>query len=180
MAVTPKTLGVTSAISTAEPKPLDLKLSNELEDTLRKFDIFEPENELNERINVLLQLDALAKAWIKEVSLEKNLRYNRVLVLAMLFVLLMFAPFVLVGNAGNETVAAVFQWIFLIILGIQGVVVFIVQVVLNDEVRKSWATVYTGSQLQRSLRSFSDSIRVSMNYFRSTVTIQYLIHYREF
>ncbi|KAL5271852.1 hypothetical protein ACHWQZ_G000154 [Mnemiopsis leidyi] len=69
----PKTLGVTSAISTAEPKPLDIKLSNDLEDVLRKFDIFEPENELNERINVLQQLNSLAKQWIIDLSIQRNI-----------------------------------------------------------------------------------------------------------
>lgn len=73
MSSAPKTLGVTSAISTAEPKPLDIKLSNDLEDVLRKFDIFEPENELNERINVLQQLNRLAKEWIVDLSIQRNI-----------------------------------------------------------------------------------------------------------
>ena len=49
----------------------DIKLSNDLEDVLRKFDIFEPENELNERINVLQQLNSLAKQWIIDLSIQR-------------------------------------------------------------------------------------------------------------
>ena len=38
---------------------------------MRKYDIFEPENELNERINVLQQLNSLAKHWIYDLSLAR-------------------------------------------------------------------------------------------------------------
>lgn len=68
-----KTLGVTSAISTAEPKPLDLKLSSDLEDVLRSYNVFEPESELQDRICVLQKLNSLAKQWIIDVSVSKNL-----------------------------------------------------------------------------------------------------------
>ena len=37
---------------------------------LRKFNTFETEDELNERINVLKQLDILAKQWIIKLSKE--------------------------------------------------------------------------------------------------------------
>ncbi|CAH1119791.1 unnamed protein product [Phaedon cochleariae] len=67
------TLGMTSAISTAFPKPLDLLKTTELEEALKPFDVFESEQELNHRMHILGKLYNLVKQWIKEVSIQHNI-----------------------------------------------------------------------------------------------------------
>ncbi|XP_075722274.1 poly(A) polymerase hiiragi isoform X2 [Rhipicephalus microplus] len=68
-----KTLGMTSAISTAPPKPSDLQRTEELEETLRQFGLFESEEELAHRMDVLSKINQLVKKWIYEVSVKKNM-----------------------------------------------------------------------------------------------------------
>lgn len=46
------TFGMTSAISTAGPKPADIIKTSELEESLKPFDVFETEQELNHRYSV--------------------------------------------------------------------------------------------------------------------------------
>ncbi|CAH1113254.1 unnamed protein product [Psylliodes chrysocephalus] len=67
------TLGMTSAISAAGPKPTDLIKTKELIETLKPFDVFESEQELNKRMHILGKLYNLVKQWIKEVSLTHNM-----------------------------------------------------------------------------------------------------------
>lgn len=67
------TLGMTSAISTAPPKPSDLLKTQELEEALKPFDVFESEQELNHRMVILGKLYSLVKQWIKDVSISKNM-----------------------------------------------------------------------------------------------------------
>ncbi|XP_044270148.1 poly(A) polymerase type 3 isoform X1 [Tribolium madens] len=67
------TLGMTSAISTAPPKPSDLLKTQELEEALKPFDVFETEQELNHRMVILGKLYSLVKQWIKDVSISKNM-----------------------------------------------------------------------------------------------------------
>lgn len=68
-----KTLGMTSAISIALPKETDITKTKELEEALKPFDVFESEQELNQRMVILGKLFELVKNWIKDVSLERNL-----------------------------------------------------------------------------------------------------------
>lgn len=68
-----RTLGMTSAISLAGPKPADLECSSELENHLRGHGMFESEAELHHRLEVLSKLNMLVKAWIRDVSLAKNM-----------------------------------------------------------------------------------------------------------
>lgn len=70
---TPQTLGMTSAISTAAPKPADLVKTKELEESLKPFDVFESEQELNHRMVILGKLFSLVKEWIKDVSIKRNM-----------------------------------------------------------------------------------------------------------
>lgn len=67
------TLGMTSAISSAPPKPADLVKTKELEEALKPFDVFESEQELNHRILILGKLYNLVKQWIKTVSMQHNM-----------------------------------------------------------------------------------------------------------
>lgn len=67
------TLGMTSAISAAPPKPSDLIKTKDLEEALKPFDVFESEQELNQRILILGKLYNLVKEWIKDISLQHNM-----------------------------------------------------------------------------------------------------------
>merc|ERR1719384_603603 len=68
-----KNLGMTTPISVEQPKPRDLELSTELQDTLIPHGCFESEEELNHRMDVLSRLNDQVKAWIKETSIAKNM-----------------------------------------------------------------------------------------------------------
>jgi poly(A) polymerase len=48
-----RTLGMTSAISMAEPKPSDLNRTIELKEALKPYNVFESEEELNHRMEIL-------------------------------------------------------------------------------------------------------------------------------
>jgi len=64
--------GVSAPISTAEPKEIDIVLTKKLEACLSSFDLFESEEEMIHRVNVLSQLNDLAQKWIKTVSESKK------------------------------------------------------------------------------------------------------------
>ncbi|XP_045174821.1 poly(A) polymerase type 3-like isoform X2 [Mercenaria mercenaria] len=64
--------GITSPISLEGPKPVDLKLSAKLEETMRPFGVFESEEELAHRMEVLNKVNMLVKEWIRDVSRRKN------------------------------------------------------------------------------------------------------------
>ncbi|XP_053694071.1 poly(A) polymerase type 3-like [Sabethes cyaneus] len=68
-----KTLGMTSAISLAEPKPEDLQKTAELEKALEPYNVFEEESELNHRMEILAKLNTLVKQWVRDVSIAKNM-----------------------------------------------------------------------------------------------------------
>ncbi|CAB4015148.1 sodium channel 60E-like, partial [Paramuricea clavata] len=68
-----KPIGVTSAISTAGPKPEDIKQTENIENVLKEYGVFESEEELQHRMVVLAKLHEIVKEWIKQQSLEKNI-----------------------------------------------------------------------------------------------------------
>ncbi|KAI9564763.1 hypothetical protein GHT06_008504 [Daphnia sinensis] len=68
-----RNLGMTSAISMAMPKPLDLQKTLELNEALIPHGVSETDEELNHRMEVLRKVNELAKEWIKEVSIQKNM-----------------------------------------------------------------------------------------------------------
>lgn len=65
--------GMTSAISTAGPKPLDLKLTKDLEESLKPHGGFESVEEMTHRMEILSKLDHLVKQWVKDISVQKNI-----------------------------------------------------------------------------------------------------------
>lgn len=67
------TYGMTSPISTAEPRPEDLAATEALIKALEPYNVFESEAEMNHRMSILAKLNALVKQWIKDVSIEKNM-----------------------------------------------------------------------------------------------------------
>uniref|UniRef100_A0A1B6CNZ7 Poly(A) polymerase n=1 Tax=Clastoptera arizonana TaxID=38151 RepID=A0A1B6CNZ7_9HEMI len=71
-----RTLGMTSAITFAFPKPLDLQRTSELQDALKPFNVCESDQELNHRMEILSKLNCLVKEWIKEVSISRNMPEN--------------------------------------------------------------------------------------------------------
>ncbi|RUS80340.1 hypothetical protein EGW08_011909 [Elysia chlorotica] len=64
--------GVTGPLSLTEPKPHDLELTDKLVEALKPHNVFESEGELNHRIEVLAKINDLMRAWIKDVSRQKN------------------------------------------------------------------------------------------------------------
>ncbi|KAL9921000.1 poly(A) polymerase hiiragi isoform 2-T3 [Glossina fuscipes fuscipes] len=68
-----KQLGMTSAISLAGPKPEDLQKTEELRKALEPYKVFESEEELNHRMEILAKLNTLVKQWVKDVSIAKNM-----------------------------------------------------------------------------------------------------------
>lgn len=71
-----RTLGMTSAISVAEPKPSDLIRTGELRESLEPYNVFETEEELNHRMEILSKLNALVKQWIRDTSIARNMPPN--------------------------------------------------------------------------------------------------------
>lgn len=68
-----KQYGITSPISLAGPKPQDHVFNHRLEDALKSFGIFETQEEIQHRMVVLGRLSELAKQWIVDVSMTKNM-----------------------------------------------------------------------------------------------------------
>ncbi|XP_013199282.1 poly(A) polymerase type 3 isoform X2 [Amyelois transitella] len=68
-----KTLGMTSAISMAGPKPIDIEKTNELKESLKPYGVFESDTEMHHRMEVLGQLHRLVRQWIRDESLRKNM-----------------------------------------------------------------------------------------------------------
>lgn len=68
-----KQLGMTSAISLAEPRTEDLQKTEELRKALEPFKVFETQDELNHRMEILAKLNTLVKQWVKDVSMSKNM-----------------------------------------------------------------------------------------------------------
>lgn len=71
-----QTFGMTSAISTAPPKQSDIVKTAELEEALKPYGVFETEQELNHRMDILSKLYGLVKKWIKDVSISLNMPEN--------------------------------------------------------------------------------------------------------
>ncbi|XP_005184903.1 poly(A) polymerase type 3 [Musca domestica] len=69
----PKQLGMTSAISLAGPRPEDVQKTDELRKALEPYKVFETEEELNHRMEILAKLNTLVKQWVKDVSIAKNM-----------------------------------------------------------------------------------------------------------
>ncbi|XP_074595790.1 poly(A) polymerase hiiragi isoform X2 [Brevipalpus obovatus] len=65
--------GVSAPISEAEPKDIDLVLTKKLEECLSVFNLFESEEEMIHRVNVLSQLNDLAQKWIRTQSEAKKI-----------------------------------------------------------------------------------------------------------
>uniref|UniRef100_A0AC34GDA1 Polynucleotide adenylyltransferase n=1 Tax=Panagrolaimus sp. ES5 TaxID=591445 RepID=A0AC34GDA1_9BILA len=65
--------GVSQPISMELPTASELELTKSLEFELKAKNVFESEQELEIRLEVLRKINALVKAWVKHVSVEKGL-----------------------------------------------------------------------------------------------------------
>ena len=68
-----KFYGVSKPISQTLPKPEDYELTRKLEECLRSFDLFETEEEMTKRINILSQINGLVKEFVQKVSEQKKM-----------------------------------------------------------------------------------------------------------
>ncbi|XP_077302896.1 poly(A) polymerase hiiragi [Arctopsyche grandis] len=68
-----KTLGMTSAISTAGPKPIDHEKTADLKTCLENYGVFESEPEMHHRMEVLGKLHSLVRRWIRDLSVQRNM-----------------------------------------------------------------------------------------------------------
>lgn len=66
-------LGVSQTMSDREPDEIELKRTDQLEECLKNFDLFESEEEMQLRSRVLYEINKLSQRWIKELSLEKKM-----------------------------------------------------------------------------------------------------------
>ncbi|XP_046751601.1 poly(A) polymerase type 3 [Diprion similis] len=71
-----RTLGMTSAITLAGPKPSDHLRTNELQEALKPYNVFESDKELNHRMEILSKLNSLVKQWIRDTSVARNMPPN--------------------------------------------------------------------------------------------------------
>ncbi|XP_053963644.1 poly(A) polymerase type 3-like [Anastrepha ludens] len=67
-----KQMGLTSAISWDKPTIEELQRTEALRKALQPFKVFENQNELNRRVQILAKLNTLAKKWVKVASMAKN------------------------------------------------------------------------------------------------------------
>jgi len=65
--------GMTSAISLSGPTPQDMRLSISLEETLRANNMFETDEQMALRLEVLNKVNNLVREWIREISIRKNI-----------------------------------------------------------------------------------------------------------
>lgn len=58
---------------TAGPKPIDIEKTTELKESLIPYGVFESEQEMHHRMEVLGALHRLVRQWIREESMRKNM-----------------------------------------------------------------------------------------------------------
>jgi poly(A) polymerase len=64
---------MTSAISLAGPKQTDHQRTAELQEVLKSYNVFESDDELYHRMEILSRLNSLVKEWIRETSIKRNM-----------------------------------------------------------------------------------------------------------
>ena len=69
--MTTRSYGVSAPLSTDFPTLKDKELTDKLEETLRKYAVFESDSELRHRMDVLHKINTLFKGWIKDISVSK-------------------------------------------------------------------------------------------------------------
>ena len=77
----PRTYGVSQPLSSEHPTLKDKELTEKLEETLRKYSVFESDSELRHRMDVLHRINSLFKEWIKTISISKVKQITKVIIL---------------------------------------------------------------------------------------------------
>lgn len=65
--------GITSPINTNAPKASEIALTEQLEACLRSFDLFETEEEMNHRMQILSEVNELFKKFVQLVTEQKKM-----------------------------------------------------------------------------------------------------------
>jgi poly(A) polymerase len=69
-----RSFGVSPPLNTDLPTPRDKEITAKLEESLRKYGVFESDSELGHRMDVLHKINTLYRGWIKHVSIKfKNM-----------------------------------------------------------------------------------------------------------
>ena len=66
-----RSYGVSVPLSSEGPSTKDKELTEKLEESLRKYSVFESDTELRHRMDVLYKINSLFKNWIKKISISK-------------------------------------------------------------------------------------------------------------
>ncbi len=66
-----RSYGVSVPLSYEYPAQKDKELTDKLEETLRKYNVFESDSELRHRMDVLYKINSLFRDWIKKISISK-------------------------------------------------------------------------------------------------------------
>ena len=66
-----KSYGVSLPLSVEYPTLKDKELTEKLEESLKKYSVFESDSELRHRMDVLHKINTLFKDWIKTISMSK-------------------------------------------------------------------------------------------------------------
>lgn len=66
-------LGVSETISNRDPDEIELKRTDQLEECLKRFNLFETEEEMQLRLKVLNEINKLSQKWVKELSIVKKM-----------------------------------------------------------------------------------------------------------
>ena len=66
-----KSYGVSQPLSLEFPTLKDKELTEKLEESLKKYNVFESESELRHRMEVLHKINTLFKDWIKKITVSK-------------------------------------------------------------------------------------------------------------
>ncbi len=72
-----KSWGVSVPLSTEYPSLKDKELTEKLEESLRKYNVFESDSELRHRMDVLHKINTLFKDWIKQISISKVMKIKK-------------------------------------------------------------------------------------------------------
>ncbi|XP_063720005.1 poly(A) polymerase beta-like isoform X2 [Symsagittifera roscoffensis] len=73
-----KALGLTGFLCDKLPTSDEVALTHSLKGCLMSFDLYESDQEFQHRVNILARLDHLAKDWIRQMAIKKNLTDNMV------------------------------------------------------------------------------------------------------
>ena len=66
-----RSYGVSLPLSVEYATTKDKEMTDKLEETLRKYSVFETDSELRHRMDVLHKINTLFKGWIKDISVSK-------------------------------------------------------------------------------------------------------------